>query len=160
MARKSSPKKRSLRNKPNTSSSFEANNIVLDVNRNSNSLVQTRRSTARVSDIETATTGPKNKQTARKRSFNIEKILTAKTARKTTDRQSDGKVKKKPYRYRPGTLALKEIRRYQKSTELLIKKLPFQRLVRETAQIFKSDLRFQASAIECLQVILFNYLNS
>jgi hypothetical protein len=34
---------------------------------------------------------------------------------------------KKPHRYRPGTVALREIRRYQKSTELLIRKLPFQR---------------------------------
>jgi histone H3 len=36
-----------------------------------------------------------------------------------------------------GTVALREIRRYQKSTELLIRKLPFQRLVREIAQDFK-----------------------
>lgn len=43
--------------------------------------------------------------------------------------------------YRPGTVALREIRRYQKSTELLIRKLPFQRLVREIAQDFKSDMR-------------------
>ena len=48
---------------------------------------------------------------------------------------------KKPHRYRPGTVALREIRRYQKSTELLIRKLPFQRLVREIAQDFKTDLR-------------------
>ena len=42
---------------------------------------------------------------------------------------------KKPHRYRPGTVALREIRKYQKSTELLIRKLPFQRLVREIAQV-------------------------
>lgn len=58
---------------------------------------------------------------------------------------------KKPHRYRPGTVALREIRRYQKSTELLIRKLPFQRLVRELAQEFKSDLRFQSTAILALQ---------
>uniref|UniRef100_UPI00358E5A83 histone H3-like n=1 Tax=Myxine glutinosa TaxID=7769 RepID=UPI00358E5A83 len=58
---------------------------------------------------------------------------------------------KKPFRYRPGTVALREIRRYQKSTELLIRKLPFQRLVREIAQDFKSDLRFQSSAVMALQ---------
>ncbi|KAJ3069877.1 histone H3.2, partial [Podochytrium sp. JEL0797] len=58
---------------------------------------------------------------------------------------------KKPHRYRPGTVALREIRRYQKSTELLIRKLPFQRLVREIAQDFKTDLRFQSSAIGALQ---------
>ena len=58
---------------------------------------------------------------------------------------------KKPHRYRPGTVAIREIRRYQKSTELLIRKLPFQRLVREIAQEFKSDLRFQGSAVLALQ---------
>uniref|UniRef100_A0A671S087 Histone H3 n=1 Tax=Sinocyclocheilus anshuiensis TaxID=1608454 RepID=A0A671S087_9TELE len=54
---------------------------------------------------------------------------------------------KKPHRYRPGTVALREIRRYQKCTELLIRKLPFQRLVREIAQDLKTDLRFQSSAV-------------
>ena len=58
---------------------------------------------------------------------------------------------KKPHRFRPGTVALREIRRYQKSTDLLICKLPFQRLVREIAQDFKADLRFQSSAINALQ---------
>lgn len=48
-------------------------------------------------------------------------------------------------------MALREIRRYQKSTELLIRKLPFQRLVREIAQDFKTDLRFQSTAILALQ---------
>jgi hypothetical protein len=52
---------------------------------------------------------------------------------------------KKPHRFRPGTVALREIRRYQKSTELLIRKLPFQRLVREIAQDFKvSDFLVKA----------------
>ena len=49
---------------------------------------------------------------------------------------------KKPHRFRPGTVALREIRRYQKSTELLIRKLPFQRLVREIAQDFKVRFSF------------------
>uniref|UniRef100_A0A1I7UKG3 Histone domain-containing protein n=1 Tax=Caenorhabditis tropicalis TaxID=1561998 RepID=A0A1I7UKG3_9PELO len=57
----------------------------------------------------------------------------------------------KPHRYRPGTVALREIRRYQQSTDLLIRKLPFQRLVREIAQDFKTDLRFQSSAVMALQ---------
>ena len=48
-------------------------------------------------------------------------------------------------------MALREIRRYQKGTELLLRKLPFARLVREIAQDFKSDLRFQAKALEALQ---------
>ncbi|KAM7251124.1 hypothetical protein ACFE04_023007 [Oxalis oulophora] len=58
---------------------------------------------------------------------------------------------KKPRRYRPGTVALREIRKYQKTTDLLLRKLPFQRLVREIAQDFKTDLRFQSHAIYALQ---------
>ena len=53
--------------------------------------------------------------------------------------------------YRPSPVALREIRRYQKFTELLIHKLPFQRLVREITQDFKPDLCFQGSAIMALQ---------
>ncbi|XP_051037411.1 histone H3.3C-like [Phodopus roborovskii] len=58
---------------------------------------------------------------------------------------------RKPHRYRPATVALREIRCYQKSTELLIRKLPFQRLVREIAQDLKTDLCFQGAAIGALQ---------
>ena len=65
---------------------------------------------------------------------------------------------KKPMRYHPGTVALCEIRRYQKTTELLIRKLPFNRLVREIAQDFKTDLRFQAQAIGALQEAAEAYL--
>ncbi|XP_011794005.1 PREDICTED: histone H3.3-like [Colobus angolensis palliatus] len=75
------------------------------------------------------------------------KQLATKAARKSAP--STGGVKK-PHRYRPG-VALREIRRYQKSTELLIRKLPFQRLVQEIAQDFKTDLRFQSAAIGALQ---------
>ena len=58
---------------------------------------------------------------------------------------------KKPHRFRPGTVALREIRKFQKSTELLIRKLPFQRLVREIAQEVKTDLRFQSQAVLAIQ---------
>ncbi|RVW50333.1 histone H3.3 [Vitis vinifera] len=57
-----------------------------------------------------------------------------------------------------GTVALREIRKYQKSTELLIRKLPFQRLVREIAQDFKTDLRFQSHAVLALQEAAEAYL--
>jgi histone H3 len=57
----------------------------------------------------------------------------------------------KPHRWRAGTVALREIRRYQKLTELLLRKGPFQRLVREIAQDFHSSLRFQSEAILALQ---------
>ncbi|RXG61498.1 histone H3 [Armadillidium vulgare] len=58
---------------------------------------------------------------------------------------------KKPRRYCSGAVALREIRRYQKSTELLIRKLTFQRLVREISQNFKTDFRFQSSAVIAIQ---------
>ncbi|CAI0447871.1 unnamed protein product [Linum tenue] len=80
------------------------------------------------------------------------KLLAARKSAPTT-----GGVKK-PHRYRPGTVALREIRKYQKSTELLIRKLPFQRLVREIAQDFKTDLRFQSHAVLALQEAAEAYL--
>lgn len=62
------------------------------------------------------------------------------------------------HRYRPGTVALREIRKYQKSTDLLIRKLPFARLVREVAHDFivsefadGTGLRWQSHAILALQ---------
>ena len=59
---------------------------------------------------------------------------------------------RKPRRYRPGTVALREIRRYQKSSELLIRKIPFQRLVREIVRnLYPHDnLRFQSTALLAL----------
>ncbi len=83
------------------------------------------------------------------------KQLATKNARKAPPNR--GGIKK-PHRYRPGTVALREIRRYQKSTELLIRKLPFQRLVRELAQEFKEGLRFQSTAILALQEAAEAYL--
>ena len=58
----------------------------------------------------------------------------------------------------PPARTLREIRKYQKTTELLIKKAPFQRLVREVAQDFKSDLRFQSAAVMALQEASESYL--
>uniref|UniRef100_A0A8C4R225 Core Histone H2A/H2B/H3 domain-containing protein n=1 Tax=Eptatretus burgeri TaxID=7764 RepID=A0A8C4R225_EPTBU len=58
---------------------------------------------------------------------------------------------KNQHRSRPGTVALREIRRHQKSTELLIRKLPFQRIVREIAQDSMTNLLFQNSAEMTLQ---------
>ena len=61
--------------------------------------------------------------------------------------------KKKPYRYHPGTVALRQIRRYQKTTELLLRKAPFQRLVREITQDYlkKDDTRYSSIAMLALQ---------
>lgn len=83
------------------------------------------------------------------------KQLATKATRKTISISSGVK---KPHRFRPGTVALREIRKYQKSTELLIRKLPFQRLVREITQEFKVDLRFQSNAIIALQEACEAYL--
>ncbi|KAH7923337.1 histone H3 [Leucogyrophana mollusca] len=104
----------------------------------------------------------RTKQTARKTTGGKapRKQLAAKAARKTATVSTTTGGVKKPHRFRPGTVALREIRRYQKSTELLIRKLPFQRLVREIAQDFKTDLRFQSSAVMALQEAAEAYLVS
>src|ERR1700743_3517813 len=89
----------------------------------------------------------RTKQTARKSTGGKapRKQLATKAARKSAP--AAGGIKK-PHRFRPGTVALREIRRYQKSTELLIRKLPFQRLVREIAQDFKvRSLNFLAPGL-------------
>ena len=77
--------------------------------------------------------------------------------RKIHEAQMQGRLIK-PHRYRAGTAALKDIRHFQGSTALLIRKLPFQRLVREIAQDYKMDLRFQSAAILCLQEVTEAYL--
>ncbi|EDQ84449.1 uncharacterized protein MONBRDRAFT_12797 [Monosiga brevicollis MX1] len=71
----------------------------------------------------------------------------------STARTAGGGTRQTRHRFRPGTVALREIRRYQKSTNLLIRKLPFARVVREVAQDFyhTAPLRWQAKAIEALQ---------
>ena len=69
-----------------------------------------------------------------------------------------GKKKRKAQRYRPGTVALREIRRYHKTSDLLIRWMPFQRLVREIAQVHNPYLRFQSGAILALQESAEDYL--
>ncbi|KAG6845012.1 hypothetical protein H0H87_001533 [Tephrocybe sp. NHM501043] len=99
----------------------------------------------------------RTKQTARKSAFSTKRPKfpysnvwlrpSRKWAKLPTSKKT---VVQKPHRFRPGTVALREIRRYQTSTELLIRKLPFQRLVREIAQDFKVDLRSRTTAILAL----------
>mmetsp|Transcript_11592 Transcript_11592/g.20966 ORF Transcript_11592/g.20966 Transcript_11592/m.20966 type:complete len:157 (+) Transcript_11592:200-670(+) len=64
----------------------------------------------------------------------------------------------KKHRFRPGTRALMEIRKYQKSTELLIRRLPFARLVKEITQHYHHSLRWQVDAIQALQYSAEDYL--
>eukprot|EP00689_Sawyeria_marylandensis_P000905 EC820399.1.p1 GENE.EC820399.1~~EC820399.1.p1 ORF type:complete len:149 (+),score=74.16 EC820399.1:38-448(+) len=101
----------------------------------------------------------RTKQTARKSTGGKapRKQIASKAARKSTP--TTGGLKK-PHRFKPGTVALREIRKYQKSTDLLIRKLPFQRLVREIAQDYKTDLRFQSTAVLALQEAAEAYLVS
>lgn len=106
----------------------------------------------------------RTKQTARKSTGgkSPRKTHATKAARKNLPSDGTPKVKK-PHRFHPGTVALREIRKYQKGVELLVRKLPFQRLVREIAQnapIEKPDLRFQASALAALQEAAEDFLVS
>ncbi|KAL2039158.1 hypothetical protein N7G274_008207 [Stereocaulon virgatum] len=79
------------------------------------------------------------------------------TPSKTTRRRSGGDEAhtRKRRRYKPGTLALREIRRYQRTTDLLLLKLPFSRVVREIGlsllPIDGQGLRWQSQAIQALQ---------
>jgi len=95
----------------------------------------------------------RTKQTARKSTGGRapRKQLSAGADRVRKDSSRAAGKSKKPHRWKPGTVALREIRKLQKSTQLLVRRLPFQRLVREVAQDFKSDLRFQTNALEALQ---------
>ncbi|KAJ8429533.1 hypothetical protein Cgig2_025719 [Carnegiea gigantea] len=99
----------------------------------------------------------RTKQTARKSTLGKipRKQLAFKAAHKSAP--NIGGVKKR-HRHRPGIVALREIRKYQKSAELLIRKLPFQRLVREIAQNFETDLRFQSHAVLALKEAAEAYL--
>ena len=92
----------------------------------------------------------RTKQTARKNTGGKapRKQLATKAARRSAPVAGGAR---KPHRYRPGTVVLREIRRYQKSTDLLIRHAPFQRLVREIAQDLAKDLRFQSTAVLALQ---------
>jgi len=97
----------------------------------------------------------RTKQTARK------VIAGGKAPRKSLAAKSGvigGAGSTKKHRFRPGTVALREIRKYQKSTDLLIRKAPFQRLVREVAREYKQDLRFQSQAVLALQEAAEAYL--
>lgn len=68
---------------------------------------------------------------------------------------------RKPHRFKPGTVALREIRKYQTLTDLLLRKLPFARLVREICEEYRNQdevLRWQLVAIQALQEAVEAYL--
>lgn len=86
----------------------------------------------------------RTKETAR-----AKRTITSKKSKKAPSGASG--VKRSHRRWRPGTCAIREIRKFQKSTSLLIQCAPFQRLVREVSSAQKEGLRFQSSAIMALQ---------
>ena len=98
----------------------------------------------------------RTKETARKSA--PKKALGKKKAKKSASGSGSGV--KKSFRWRPGTVALREIRKYQKGTELLLRKAPFQRLVRELASNYKDGLRFQSSAVAAIQEATESYVVS
>ena len=73
--------------------------------------------------------------------------LATKEARKAAPTDTEARRR----RFRPSTVSSREIRKLQKSTNLLISKDPFERAVFEVAQGLKADVRFQAGALEALQ---------
>ncbi len=95
---------------------------------------------------------------------------TKETARKSSKKSGGKKAKKaaagassgvkRAFRWHPGTVALREVKRYQKTTELLVKKAPFQRLVREIAAAHKDGLRFQSAALAAIQEATESYVIS
>jgi histone H3 len=98
----------------------------------------------------------RTKETARKSGKSPRKALgSKKSAKKATATGA-----KKSFRFRPGTVALREIRRYQKGTDLLLRKAPFQRLVRELTAAHKDGLRFQSSAVLAIQEATESYVVS
>jgi histone H3 len=95
---------------------------------------------------------PRTKVIARKTvGRNLKIIKPLKTCKMWVRKSACINKPSKILRRRPGTVALREIRSMQKSTNLLIQKLPFQRLVKEVTSEYKSDFRIQSQAILALQ---------
>jgi len=97
----------------------------------------------------------RTKESSRKSTGKLPReVLVTKGKKSAPSKASQGSSsanQKKPFRFRPGTVALRDIRRYQRGTDLLLRKLPFQRIVREIAMTGKDGLRFQASAVLAMQ---------
>lgn len=100
----------------------------------------------------------RTKTTAKKRQIGVKRPRKQIKSAKGKKRAPKMGGLKRPHRFRPGTVAIREIRKYQKSTSLLIRKLPFQRLVKSIAHESVSDVRFQRSAIVALQEAVEAYL--
>jgi histone H3 len=90
------------------------------------------------------------------------------TARKAPKAAKAGKkkvakssgVKKSARKWHPGTVALRQVKKFQKSTNLLLRKAPFSRLVREVAAQYKDGLKFASSALLAVQEATESYIVS
>jgi len=102
----------------------------------------------------------RTKTTARKSTVGVKRTRKGKANISKKTAPTPGAGIKKPYRYRPGTVALRQIRKYQKSTDLLIRKLPFQRVVKHITTEIEPGFRFQSSAMMALQEATEAYLVS
>ena len=95
---------------------------------------------------------PKTKTAAGKASKKLSvkgKSLKAKSIKKTAP--AEGGMKDKKRHYKPGTVALREIKKYQKAMTMMLPRAPFQRLVKSISQSYDTDLRFQSQALLALQ---------
>ena len=92
------------------------------------------------------------------KSPNKTKAAGSKSPKKSQKTSSQEKKERKKPRFRPGTVALREIKRYQKSTDLLLPRASFQRVVRDITSSYDPDLRFAAQALIALQEATEAYL--
>ena len=100
---------------------------------------------------------------ARTKNRFIKQIVNDKVINRSTQQTSNvpttnKHANKRRFRRKPGVIALREIKIYQKSTEPLLRKLPFQRIVRAVTRQYKEDFRWQSGAIACLQEATETYL--
>ncbi|KAF6152762.1 hypothetical protein GIB67_004591 [Kingdonia uniflora] len=94
----------------------------------------------------------RTKHQVKTRQKTIPEATTTTTATTSENTPVTSSVSRKPHRYRPGTVALREIRRYQKSCELLIPAAPFVRVVREITYNFSNEVtRWTAEALTAIQ---------
>ena len=111
-----------------------------------------KQSAGRKAPRKQATPQPKGRKTPGSGSIRyVPKEKDIREARAAVHLYEDDPEKKRKNHFRPGHLALHEIRHYQKRVNLLIHKLPFQHLVREITQQFNMELRFRSATITVLQ---------
>ncbi|KAM0688019.1 hypothetical protein COBT_000722 [Conglomerata obtusa] len=104
----------------------------------------------------------RTKQTARKSTGGKapRKQLTTKAARKTATTDVPSQAGKTTRKFKPGAVAIREIRKYQKTTEMLLRRLPFQRFCREVASKYKPDCRFKLETLSAVQESMENFLTN